>query len=76
MNIAEASAAPRMHHQWLPDELRVEAAFARHNPAARSMGHHVVVADTMGSTQSILVTDQGLFGSSHPRTPGDLTLGY
>jgi gamma-glutamyltranspeptidase/glutathione hydrolase len=24
MNIAEASGAPRIHHQWLPDELRVE----------------------------------------------------
>ncbi|MBL8249769.1 MAG: gamma-glutamyltransferase, partial [Candidatus Competibacter sp.] len=23
MNIAEATVAPRMHHQWLPDELRV-----------------------------------------------------
>ena len=28
MNIAEASAAPRMHHQWLPDELRVEEGFS------------------------------------------------
>jgi gamma-glutamyltranspeptidase/glutathione hydrolase len=35
-----------------------------------------VTGDTMGSTQSIMVTDQGLFGSSDPRTPGDLTLGY
>ena len=24
MNIAEASEAPRIHHQWLPDELRIE----------------------------------------------------
>ena len=24
MNVAEASEAPRIHHQWLPDELRVE----------------------------------------------------
>ena len=28
MNIAEASAAPRMHDQWLPDELRVEEGFS------------------------------------------------
>ena len=28
MNIAEASAAPRMHHQWLPDDLRVEEGFS------------------------------------------------
>ena len=24
MNIAEATYAPRIHHQWLPDELRIE----------------------------------------------------
>jgi gamma-glutamyltranspeptidase/glutathione hydrolase len=24
MNIAEATCAPRVHHQWLPDELRIE----------------------------------------------------
>ncbi|PKD48361.1 gamma-glutamyltranspeptidase, partial [Escherichia coli] len=23
MNVAEATNAPRFHHQWLPDELRV-----------------------------------------------------
>jgi gamma-glutamyltranspeptidase/glutathione hydrolase len=28
MNVAEASAAPRMHHQWLPDELRIEEGFS------------------------------------------------
>ena len=28
MNIAEASAAPRMHHQWLPDELASRKASA------------------------------------------------
>lgn len=29
MNVAEATNAPRFHHQWLPDELRVEKALAR-----------------------------------------------
>ena len=33
------------------------------------MGHRVVVGDAMGSTQSIMVTAAGLFGSSDPRTP-------
>jgi gamma-glutamyltranspeptidase/glutathione hydrolase len=30
----------------------------------------------MGSTQSIMVTEDGLFGSSDPRRPGALTMGY
>ena len=28
MNIAEATYAPRVHHQWLPDELRIEEGSA------------------------------------------------
>ena len=40
------------------------------------MGHDVVVSDAIGSTHSIMVTGAGLFGSSDPRTPGALTLGY
>ena len=32
MNIAEATHAPRFHHQWLPDELRIEhRGFSRHH---------------------------------------------
>ena len=28
MNVAEAVAAPRMHHQWAPDTLRIERGFS------------------------------------------------
>lgn len=28
LNVAEATNAPRFHHQWLPDELRVEKGFS------------------------------------------------
>ena len=59
MNIAEATAAPRIHDQWLPDELRVEQGVSPDTIALLGeMGHHVVVKDPMGSTQSIMVTDQ------------------
>lgn len=36
MNVAEATNAPRFHHQWLPDELRVEKGFSPDTPAAGS----------------------------------------
>jgi gamma-glutamyltranspeptidase/glutathione hydrolase len=77
MNIAEASYAPRVHHQWLPDELRIEEGLSPDTiRLLEQKGHAVAVQDAMGSTQSIMVTEQGLFGSSDPRTPGALTLGY
>jgi gamma-glutamyltranspeptidase/glutathione hydrolase len=77
MNIAEATYAPRIHDQWLPDELRVEEGFSPDTiRLLEQMGHEVVVGDVMGSTQSIMVTGQGLFGSSDPRRVGSQTLGY
>lgn len=77
MNVAEATYAPRIHHQWLPDELRIEEGLSPDTIALlEQKGHDVVVMDAMGSTQSIMVTADGLFGSSDPRRPGALTLGY
>lgn len=77
MNIAEATYAPRIHHQWLPDELRVEEGLSPDTiRLLEQKGHRVAVKDAMGSTQSIMVTGDGLFGASDPRRPGALTLGY
>jgi gamma-glutamyltranspeptidase len=39
-------------------------------------GHKVAIKDAMGSTQSIMLTERGLYGASDPRTPAALTLGY
>jgi len=77
MNVAEATFAPRIHHQWLPDELRIEEGLSPDTiRLLEEKGHTVVVGDAMGSTQSIMVTGQDLYGSSDPRRPDGLTLGY
>ena len=71
MDIAAAVAAPRLHHQWLPDEVRVERGFADDVLAElRAKGHKV--ADALGQTSanSIAVTPQGLLGAPDPRTRG------
>lgn len=77
MNIAEATFAPRIHHQWLPDELRIELGISPDTiKLLEAKGHKVTIGAAMGSTQSIMVTGQGLFGASDPRQPGALTAGY
>jgi len=77
MNIAEATLAPRIHHQWLPDELRIEEGLSPDTiRLLEQRGHKVALGDAMGSTQSVMVTAQGLYGSSDPRTPAALALGY
>ncbi|TVS08896.1 MAG: gamma-glutamyltransferase [Gammaproteobacteria bacterium] len=77
MNIAAATAAPRIHHQWLPDELRIERGLSVDTlRLLEALGHNVQERDAMGGTQSIMRGPGGFYGASDPRRPGALTLGY
>jgi len=71
MDVAAAVAAPRLHHQWLPDEVRVEHGFPEETLSAlRAMGHHVIEPLGLTSANSIAVTPGGLLGAPDPRTRG------
>ncbi len=77
MNIAEATHAPRIHDQWLPDEIRVEKALNIDTvKKLESMGHTVSPKAAMGSTQSIMLTPNGIYGSSDPRIVDAGVVGY
>jgi len=78
MNVAEATNAPRFHHQWLPDQLRVEKGFSPDTlRLLEAKGQHVKVLPAMGSTQSIMIGPDGmLYGASDPRSIDDLSAGY
>ena len=75
--IAEAVAAPRIHHQWSPDEVAVERGFpAEVIRALEARGHKVRQDLAPTSANSILVTPQGLVGAADPRTRGARAVGY
>ena len=77
MNPAEAASAVRIHHQWLPDELRIERGLSPDTIALlQGMGHKVVEKPAMGRTQTIEITPDGFFGYSDPRNPNGATLGF
>lgn len=77
MNIAEATHAPRIHDQWLPDEIRIEKALNVDTiKKLESMGHKVSLQAAMGSTQSIMITPNGVYGSSDPRIVDAAVVGY
>jgi gamma-glutamyltranspeptidase / glutathione hydrolase len=77
MSLAEAVAAPRMHHQWRPDALLVETGFSPDTLALlRERGQRVVVGSTSGSANTILRTHEGLMGAADPRQRGTLAAGY
>jgi gamma-glutamyltranspeptidase / glutathione hydrolase len=76
MDVADAVAAPRLHHQWLPDEVRIERGFSAETIAAlRSKGHTVVEPLGQTSANSIAVTEKGLLGAPDPRTRGAAAAG-
>ncbi len=77
LNIAEATAAARIHHQWLPDFIWVEHTLNKDTISLlEAKGHKVKIQESIGSTQSIMMTEQGLFGASDPRRAGSAAIGY
>ena len=78
MDASEAVAAPRIHHQWLPDVLEVEPGTVSDViQDLRRRGHEVKVADREWASAQVVVIDPatGLFtGASDPRSDG-LALG-
>ncbi len=71
--LAAAVAAPRVHHQWRPDELRVEDSLPAETRAAlRDRGHQLEVTAGIGVCQAVgadPATGQ-FIGVHDPRVPG------
>jgi gamma-glutamyltranspeptidase/glutathione hydrolase len=75
--IAEAVAAPRIHNQWMPDEVVVERGLSPELiRALAARGHHMVEGPPATSANSILVTPDGLVGAADNRSPGALAAGH
>jgi len=78
MNIQSAVSAPRMHHQWLPDEIRMEQGFSPDTiELLGARGHTVSIDRAMGAIQSVLIGDDGtLYGGADPRRSTSAAMGY
>ncbi|WP_445637533.1 gamma-glutamyltransferase [Nostoc sp. DSM 114161] len=73
MDVGAAVSVPRIHHQWLPDELRVEPwgldALTLEN--LRRRGHNIKETAPWGNGNAIAVTADGtLEGAADPRSEG------
>jgi gamma-glutamyltranspeptidase/glutathione hydrolase len=77
MNIAEATEAPRIHHQGLPDELRVERGLSADTiRLLQAEGYKVTIGDAWGSAQTIARANGILIGASDPRQRDTKAGGY
>jgi gamma-glutamyltranspeptidase/glutathione hydrolase len=78
MDVQQAVAAPRFHHQWVPDKVFVEPELAETLiEGLRERGHHVEVGSRTWSSAQVIVIDPATGqhrGGSDPRGDG-LALG-
>jgi gamma-glutamyltranspeptidase/glutathione hydrolase len=72
MSLADAVAAPRMHHQALPDQIRLERGgfLPGTLDALRARGHAITEAGTSGDVEAIIRKGEGWEGVSDPRYGG------
>jgi len=72
LSLDAALAQPRIHHQWQPDEVRIESSA----PAAvrehlAKLGHHVETVTSMGASNGVAFTDGQFTAASEPRVPSE-----
>ncbi len=70
---AEALAEPRFHHQWNPDELKIETAFGAETLSrVAKLGHKLSESSSFGACQAIYFDREKklFFPANDPRVPG------
>jgi gamma-glutamyltranspeptidase/glutathione hydrolase len=72
MTLADAMSAPRLHHQALPDSLRIEAngVTAAVRDSLTAMGYGIVDGGGIGQVNAIMRVPGGFEGVADPRGSG------
>jgi gamma-glutamyltranspeptidase / glutathione hydrolase len=71
MNVQDAVNWPRFHHQWLPDELRMEPGYSPDTvDLLEKRGYTVKRVNAQGECAAIAFTNGWLEGAPDPRTEG------
>lgn len=72
MEAQQAVDWPRFHHQWMPDELRLEKSGFSPDTVEllRARGHQIKIGDRQGDVAAIQVQDGWLLGAADPRGEG------
>jgi gamma-glutamyltranspeptidase/glutathione hydrolase len=68
MNAQEAVDQPRVHHQWIPDELRTEKTFSPDTiEILKAKGHKIALVNNFGEVCAILFDGKWLQGAPDGR---------
>jgi gamma-glutamyltranspeptidase/glutathione hydrolase len=76
MNVADAVFAPRVHHQWLPDQVLAERGLTAETvKALEALGHKVLVGRPGTAVNAIARVGEGWMGAADTRTRGAVAVG-
>jgi len=72
MKPSEVVSQPRFHHQWSPDQIRMEKSIrAETREKLKAMGHTIEDAEDFGTSQILIQDSDGSFsGATDPRCVG------
>ncbi len=78
MNVFGAIAAPRIHHQWMPDAVMIEEGVSQDTKDILTKMGHVIAPRklTIGSLSAIMLKDGIYYGASDPRSMDSAAIGY
>jgi gamma-glutamyltranspeptidase/glutathione hydrolase len=80
MNVKDAVDAPRVHHQWLPDEISLEQGALDAAPRAslEALGYKLTERSPWGAAEAITIDPKTheLLGANDRRRPAGSALGY
>ena len=80
MNVQQAVNAPRMHQQWYPQEVWIEAGMLSSESLRKleKMGYQFTTVHAMGADEAILINPKTgmLEGANDRRRPAGLAAGY
>jgi gamma-glutamyltranspeptidase/glutathione hydrolase len=75
MDLKSALARPRFHHQWSPDELKLEKTIAEKvQRDLEKRGHKIVRVDSLASTQAVEKHSMEFSAEHEPRGHGKATV--
>lgn len=70
MSIEESVNASRFHHQWYPDEIKLEKVISKDSSLIRDLkflNHHLNFVSSMNRVDAILIKNNQLFGGADNR---------
>lgn len=77
LNVSSALAMPRIHSQFIPDELQYENGISNDSlEILKKMGHTTKLSSAMGSAQSIVYNDDYMQAAADQRRSGALACTY